>query len=187
MRPGPWQQAKKVPFRVGLVTEVQVSPFPAARVKFPDRDDLVSYWLPIALPGTQDDKSFWVPDLGEMVTVLMDENDENGAILGSLGSLADTAPGWATTNRRGIQFSDGTTLYYDRSSHTLYIELVSGGTLNCSTSLGNSIVLNSDGSVQITDQSGSQVSLNNDGTVVISNPSKGTPVNLHVTGTITTG
>ncbi len=149
------------PFRVGIVTAQQISPFPAARVQFPDRDNIVTYWLPICLPKVQDDKFFWMPDVGEQVLVLMDEHDENGAVVGSLGSTVDQAPGWATANTFGVQFSDGTVVRYDRAAHALTAALGSGGSATISTPLGNQVVLDNAGNVGLTAGPGGKVTFSN--------------------------
>ena len=72
-------------FRVGLVKQQDLQGA-RVRVAFPDRDQMLSYWLPILFPKTQNDKSYWVPDIGEQVVCLMDEHDEAGAVLGAIYS-----------------------------------------------------------------------------------------------------
>jgi len=159
---GPYSVQYNPAFRVGIVSAQQITPFPAVRVTFPDRDNVESYWLPISLPKVQADKFFWMPDIGEQVLVLMDEHDENGAVVGSLGSTVDTAPSWATANTFGVQFSDGTLLRYDRSAHVLTAVLGTGGT------------------ALIQDGSGTSLHLTNDGNAVLTG-------NLHVTGAVIAG
>ncbi len=62
-------------FRVGLVKQQDLQGA-RVRVAFPDRDQMLSYWLPILFSKTQNDKSYWIPDIGEQVVCLMDEHDE---------------------------------------------------------------------------------------------------------------
>ncbi|HJU29769.1 MAG TPA: phage baseplate assembly protein V, partial [Candidatus Binataceae bacterium] len=66
-------------FRVGLVNAQDPAKC-AVRVAFPDRDQLQSWWLPVVVLKTQNDKSYWLPDIGEQVVCLMDEHDEDGAV-----------------------------------------------------------------------------------------------------------
>src|ERR1700721_3044611 len=63
------------------------------RVVFPDYDEMISWWLPVVFAKTQDDKVYWIPDIGEQVVCLMDLRDEAGAVLGAIYSSADTPPG----------------------------------------------------------------------------------------------
>ena len=59
---------------------------------FPDRDQMQSWWLPVILPKTQNDKAYWIPDVGEQVVCLMDAHDEDGAVVGAISSAADATP-----------------------------------------------------------------------------------------------
>lgn len=176
---GPYSPQVTPPFRVGIVSAQQLAPFQAVRVKFPERDNIESWWLPIIQPKAQDDKVFWLPDLGEQVVVLMDEHDENGAVVGAIPSNVDTPPSWASANTFGVQFSDGTVLRYDRSAHVLTASVVSGGSATVSTGKGNQVVLASDGTALIEDAAGAYVKATNDGNVHVNG-------NLLVAGTIST-
>ncbi|MGH7084726.1 MAG: phage baseplate assembly protein V, partial [Acetobacteraceae bacterium] len=149
------------------------------RVTFPDRDNIQSWWLPIIQPKAQDDKVFWLPDIGEQVVVLMDEHDENGAVVGAIPSQVDTPPAWASANTFGVEFSDGTVLRYDRAAHVLTAAVVSGGAANVSTGKGNQVVLGSDGTALMQDAIGASFKLNNNGTGTMN-------CNLLVAGTIGT-
>lgn len=76
--------------KFGVVTNI--NPILAqARVQFAD-DDVLSYWLPILQQKTQKDKFYAIPDIGEHVACLMDENSEEGVILGAIYSSADSPP-----------------------------------------------------------------------------------------------
>jgi phage baseplate assembly protein V len=118
-------------FRVGLV-EAQDVTNARVRVKFPDRNQLVSWWLPIVTPKTQNDKAYWIPDIGEQVVCLMDSHDEDGAVLGSIYSQVDTTP-VQSADKWHLTMKDTATLEYDRSAHTLAVSIPSGGsvTITC--------------------------------------------------------
>ncbi len=78
-------------FRVGIVQQ-QDPAHAKVRVVFPDYDEMISWWLPVVFAKTQDDKVYWIPDIGEQVVCLMDLRDEAGAVLGAIYSSADTPP-----------------------------------------------------------------------------------------------
>src|SRR5437773_11971171 len=78
-------------FRVGIVRE-QDAALAKVRVVFPDYDQVVSWWLPVVFAKTRDDKSYWLPDIGEQVVCLMDVRDEDGAVLGAIYSSEDLTP-----------------------------------------------------------------------------------------------
>ena len=52
--------------RLGIVKEQDLS-LARVRVTFGELDQMTSYWLPVVVPKTQDDKAYWLPDIGEQV------------------------------------------------------------------------------------------------------------------------
>jgi phage baseplate assembly protein V len=134
-------------FRVGLVQAQDASKC-AVRVVFPDRDQLQSWWLPVIVLKTQNDKSYWLPDIGEQVVCLMDEYDEDGAVIGAIYSSADVPP-VQSPDKLHMEFRDGCAIEYDRSSHAMTIGLPSGGALGISAN-GASISIDASGNVTIT-------------------------------------
>ena len=88
------------------------------RVVFPDYDEVISWWLPVIFWKTQDDKAYWIPDIGEQVVCLMDLRDEAGAVLGAIYSAADATPA-NSADKFYIGFKDGAHFDYDRALHIL--------------------------------------------------------------------
>ena len=73
--------------RFGIVS--QIDPINVqARVSFED-DESTSFWLPVLQTKTLKDKFYAMPDIGEQVACLMDENSEDGVILGAIYSAED--------------------------------------------------------------------------------------------------
>lgn len=91
------------------------------RVQYTDMDGEVSYWLAVLKAKTLKDKAYWMPDLGEHVAVLIDENAEEGVVLGAIYSEADSVP-VSNKDKAYIKFEDGTEIEYDRKSHVLRID-----------------------------------------------------------------
>src|SRR5712691_11094187 len=114
-------------FRVGIVKSQDVANC-RVRVVFPDRDQMTSWWLPVVTPKSQNDKAYWIPDVGEQVVCLMDEHDEDGAVLGSIYSSADTTP-VASADKWHLTIKDGATFEYDRNVHALAVAIPLGGTM----------------------------------------------------------
>jgi phage baseplate assembly protein V len=123
-------------FRVGIVKTQDVQNC-RVRVTFPDRNQLQSWWLPIVTPKTQNDKAYWMPDVGEQVVCFMDEHDEDGCVLGAIYSQPDQPPPSMTADKWHVTFKDGTTIEYDRSNQTLAVSVVSHGTVNITVNGGN--------------------------------------------------
>lgn len=127
LRPG---GEKRALFRAAIVRE-QNPASGRVRVAFPDRDNLLSYWLPIVVPKSQNDKAYWIPDVGEQVVCLMDEHDEDGAVLGAIYSSADATP-VQSADKWHVAFKDGAAAEYDRAAHALSITLPAGATVSVS-------------------------------------------------------
>jgi len=153
---GAWRQPRTHEvYRTGLVVAQRLSP-PAVRVQFPDRDNITTYWLPMVGTNTQNNKDFWIPDIGEQVVVLMDSNDEDGCVVGSVWSTVDNIASMST-NKRHISFSDGTVLEYDRSTHVLIVQLGAGGSATVSTPTGSHFNLDAPGNANVVAGSGANV------------------------------
>jgi phage baseplate assembly protein V len=136
-----------VAFRVGIVKS-QDAQNAKVRVTFPDRNQMTSWWLPVVTPKAQDDKAYWIPDVGEQVVCLMDEHDEDGAVLGSIYSSADTAP-VSSAEKWHLRMKDGATFEYDRSSHNLAVSIPNGGTVSISAN-GATIQIDATGNINLT-------------------------------------
>jgi len=104
-------------FRVGIV-QAQDTAHAKVRVVFPDYDEMISWWLPVVFFKTQDDKAYWIPDIGEQVVCLMDLRDEAGAVLGAIYSSADV-PTVNSADKFYLGFKDGARFDYDRAAHIL--------------------------------------------------------------------
>lgn len=158
---GPYVTQERPPYRTGIVQALEGVPPYRVRVQFPDRDNVVSWWLPVLVPKIQNDQFFWQPDVGEQVCVQMDENDENGCVLGCVPSEADQAPAGMGPDDFYIAFKDGTSIHYNRSTHQLQITLGNGGQAVISQPAGGKIELDSSGNVEI--QAAASVSLSQGG------------------------
>ncbi len=143
-------------FRVGLVKQQDLQGA-RVRVAFPDRDQLLSYWLPVVFTKTQNDKGYWVPDIGEQVVCLMDEHDEAGAVLGAIYSSADTPP-VQSADKYHMSFKDGASIEYDRAAHALAVSLPNGATMSISAN-GASIAIDASGNVKVIPGNGARIAL----------------------------
>jgi phage baseplate assembly protein V len=134
-------------FRVGIVKS-QDPANARIRVTFPDRNQMTSWWLPVVTPKSQNDKAYWMPDIGEQVVCLMDEHDEDGAVLGSIYSTADTPP-VASADKWHLTMKDGAIFEYDRNSHALAVNIPSGGTVTI-TANAATIQIDATGNINLT-------------------------------------
>lgn len=70
-----------------------------ARVRLSECDNMRTNWLDVLQHNTQNNKDYWLPDVGEQVVVLLDENGEGGIILGAVYSSVDLSPPPPSTTR----------------------------------------------------------------------------------------
>ena len=104
--------------RFGIVS--QINPVLAqARVNFKD-DESTSFWLPILQTKTLKDKFYSIPDVGEQVACLMDENSEDGVILGAVYSSEDI-PVVASEKQISLNLENNSLINIDKITNTLTI------------------------------------------------------------------
>jgi len=88
------------------------------RVEFPDRDNLVSDWLPVGQEFCVGNQAYRLPDLDTQVACLMDDRCEAGVVICAIYSDADPPP-VSDANLYYRRFRDGTVIQYDRAGHKL--------------------------------------------------------------------
>lgn len=104
--------------RFGIIS--QINPvLVQARVNFGD-DDSTSFWLPILQTKTLKDKFYSIPDVGEQVACLMDENSEDGVILGAIYSTED-APVVTSEKQISLNLENNALINIDKETNTLTI------------------------------------------------------------------
>lgn len=102
--------------KFGTVTAI--NPLTArARVQFA-QDNMTSFWLPILQAKAFKDKYYVIPDVGEQVACLMDENAEDGVILGAIYTTEDT-PLNTSEQEAAANFEDGSFANIDKETQTL--------------------------------------------------------------------
>lgn len=107
--------------RIGRVSSLE----PAAcrvRVAFDAEDGVLSFWLPVLQRRTLGDRSYWMPEVDEQVACLLDDNAEDGYVLGGLYSQVDPPP-VTSADRAHIAMKDGAVVEYDRAAHRLTVDL----------------------------------------------------------------
>lgn len=97
-----------------------------ARVKFMD-DEIVSDWLQICVLGALNTKFFHIFDINEQVACLMDENSEDGVIIGAVYSDG-VNPDSGDKDEFKIKFPDNSVIKYNRELHVFTLDIK--GTIN---------------------------------------------------------
>jgi len=175
------QTRRSSPLRFGLVKEQDI-PNARVRVTLPDLDEAGSYWLHVVNRGSQYDKDFWIPDVGEQVACLMDDHDESGVVLGSFFQSVDTPQSGMTADTRAIRFKDGAQIEYDRNQHVLSFVAQDGSIIKYDAGVHTLTVglPNSGANLTVT-ANGCEILINGGGDIVLS-----TPVDLGLTTSLGT-
>lgn len=135
-------EAFKNMIRYGKVSSVNPR-LVSARVAFADKPDsngkgMTSHSLPIIVPGSLKNKYFHTPDVGEDVLCLFLPNGiQRGFVLGSFYNVNNPPP-VTSGDKEHVTFSDNTVIEYDRSSHTLTVNVQ--GTINVTATGGDVVV-----------------------------------------------
>lgn len=104
--------------RFGIVS--QIDPINVqARVSFED-DESTSFWLPVLQTKTLKDKFYAMPDIGEQVACLMDENSEDGVILGAIYSTEDV-PVVTSEKQISLNLENNSLINIDKETNSLNI------------------------------------------------------------------
>ena len=104
--------------RFGTVTSIN-SLTARARVQFTE-DGMNSYWLAVLQNKTFKDKFYSMPAVGEQVACLMDENSEDGVILGAIYTSLDEVPAISNLQHL-IKFEDGSFVEFNRETEMLTV------------------------------------------------------------------
>ena len=104
--------------RFGIISQINALNA-QARVSFQD-DESTSYWLPVLQTKTFKDKFYAMPDIGEQVACLMDENSEDGVILGAIYSTEDV-PVTQSEKEISMNLEDGSYINANKESQTLTV------------------------------------------------------------------
>ena len=93
-----------------------------AQIHFPDKDDLVSAWLPVAVQNSLKNHDERHLDVGEHVYCNMMGNGlEAGVVICSIYDDKNK-PVVHEGDTRAVTFEDGTKISYDRKNHVLKVE-----------------------------------------------------------------
>ena len=90
-----------------------------ARVQFAD-DNVTSFWLAILQNKTYKDKFYSILSVGEQVACLMDENSEDGVILGAIYSAEDK-PILQSEKEMGINLDCEASIHANKEEKTLTV------------------------------------------------------------------
>lgn len=104
------------------------------RCKIPVLEDLETAWLPFLTPNAGGNQFYCLPDVGELVALLLDSRGEGGCVLGAIYNEQDPTPTqdgemWMK------KFSNGTVISHNRANGEITVK--TRGTVNVTASKVN--------------------------------------------------
>ena len=104
--------------RIGKITSVDEKKH-TARVQFTDRDEMVSWDLPVLVPSTVDPQDYCLPvENTDVVCVFLPNGQQQGFIIGAFYTDQNPPP-IADRNKYLRKFKDGTSIEYDKTTGDL--------------------------------------------------------------------
>lgn len=140
-------QAGRTTSHVGFVSQIDPTKH-RAKVNIPDLG-VESYWLEVDTLAAGGNQFYSMPDVGDCVRAELDEEGINGRIHGGCYN-GQNSPPVSSPDKVHFKVKDGSTFEYDRSSHTLNLNLQGPATIVLNNNGGASITISPDGSIDIT-------------------------------------
>lgn len=97
------------------------------RVTLPALENLETAWLPFATPFAGGNQFYGLPDVGELVALILDARGEGGYVLGAIYNAQDPTP-LADKEKWGMKFKNGTEIWHNRQNGEITIK--TSGTVN---------------------------------------------------------
>lgn len=107
-------------FQQGLVSAVDVANH-RVRCTLPALEDLETDWLPFLTPNAGGNQFYCLPDVGELVAILLDAQGESGCVLGTIYNAQDPTPA-ASQDIWMKKFRNGTVISHDRRTGDILIQ-----------------------------------------------------------------
>lgn len=109
-------------YQEGIVSAVDPANH-KVRCKIPALEDLETAWLSYLTPNAGGNQFYCLPDIGELVALLLDARGEGGCVLGAIYNAQDPTPA-ANSNIWMKKFSNGTVIKHDRTSGNVEVSAV---------------------------------------------------------------
>lgn len=107
-------------YQEGIVSAIDAAKH-KVRCKIPALEDLETAWLPFLTSNAGGNQFYCLPDVGELVALLLDARGEGGCVLGAIYNDQDPTP--VTESEIWLhKFSNGTEIGHNRSSGEIWVK-----------------------------------------------------------------
>lgn len=107
-------------YQEGIVSAIDAAKH-KVRCKIPALEDLETAWLPFLTPNAGGNQFYCLPDVGELVALLLDSQGEGGCVLGTIYNDQDPTP-VAESEMWLHKFSNGTEIGHNRRSGEIWVK-----------------------------------------------------------------
>ena len=107
-------------YQEGIVSAIDPKSY-KVRCKIPALEDLETAWLSFLTPNAGGNQFYCLPDVGELVAILLDARGEGGCVLGAIYNEQDPTP----VQNSDIwlkKFKNGTEISHDRKSGDVVVK-----------------------------------------------------------------
>ena len=109
-------------YQEGIVSAIDPASH-KVRCKIPALEYLETAWLSYLTPNAGGNQFYCLPDVGELVALLLDARGEGGCVLGAIYNAQDPTP-TGDSNIWMKKFSNGTVIKHDRKSGNVEVAAV---------------------------------------------------------------
>lgn len=107
-------------YQEGMVSQVDPSTH-RIKVTIPALEELETAWLPYLVPNAGGNQFYCLPDVGELVAVLLDARGEGGCVLGAIYNAQDPVP--VTDSDMWLhKFTNGTEISHHRKTGDIVVK-----------------------------------------------------------------
>lgn len=106
-------------YQEGIVSQVDAKRH-KVRCKIPALDDLETDWLSFLTQNSGGNQFYCLPDVGELVAILLDARGEGGCVLGTMYNEQDPTPA-SSNDMWGKWFNNKTLITHDRKTGNITV------------------------------------------------------------------
>lgn len=122
-------------YQEGMVSQVDPKTH-RIKVTIPALEELETAWLPYLVPNAGGNQFYCLPDVGELVAVLLDARGEGGCVLGAIYNAQDPVP--VTDSDMWLhKFTNGTEISHHRKTGDIVVKTTGTVTVTAAQAVVN--------------------------------------------------
>lgn len=122
-------------YQEGIITAVDAAKY-KVRCQIPALENLETAWLPVLTPNAGGNQFYGLPDVGELVALLLDSRGEGGCVLGAIYNEQDPTP-VANSEIWLHKFKNGTEISHNRQTGDVIVKTSGKATVSAAKAIVN--------------------------------------------------